>query len=360
MGSNLKSIVYLTVNTVNNKIYVGVHITETPYEFDNYYGNGITGTSSYWFKHPKNPFHFACKKYGLNSFRRYTLFVFDTYEEALAMEAQIVDDEFVKRADTYNVALGGGAGLVPSTEIEIHQYDLDGNYLKTYRSKADAGRAYGIASSSFNDAIMYKRQYLGSFWSETKLTKFNLEEAKIKNNRKVYAYDFNGNFCNEYNSCGECARKMDVRLQTVQRAIERQLKCVGFYLSYDKLDKFVKISKKRIRNRIIYQYDINGNFLHEFNNINDVKNICGTKYRFLHNAINNKAKCAGFFWRYERFDKIDVPTKKIVKIGQYDLDGNLVKVWDSYRECNKEFSSLRHVLNGKRTQTKGFVFKYID
>ena len=35
MENNLKSILYMTVNTVNNKIYVGVHITETPYEFDN-------------------------------------------------------------------------------------------------------------------------------------------------------------------------------------------------------------------------------------------------------------------------------------------------------------------------------------
>lgn len=47
MGNNLKSILYLTVNTVNNKIYVGIHITNKPFEFDGYYGNGITGTSSY-------------------------------------------------------------------------------------------------------------------------------------------------------------------------------------------------------------------------------------------------------------------------------------------------------------------------
>ena len=37
MGNNLKSILYLTVNTVNNKIYIGIHITNKPYEFDGYY-----------------------------------------------------------------------------------------------------------------------------------------------------------------------------------------------------------------------------------------------------------------------------------------------------------------------------------
>lgn len=140
MENNLKSILYMTVNTVNHKIYVGIHITNKPYEFDNYWGNGITGTSSYHFKHPSSPFHYAVKKYGLKAFRRYTLFVFDTYEEARKMEKIIVDEEFVKRPDTYNVALGGGCGLVPSVEIEVHQYDLDGNYLKSFRSYSCACR----------------------------------------------------------------------------------------------------------------------------------------------------------------------------------------------------------------------------
>lgn len=30
MENSLKSIVYVTINTINNKIYIGVHITETP------------------------------------------------------------------------------------------------------------------------------------------------------------------------------------------------------------------------------------------------------------------------------------------------------------------------------------------
>ena len=150
MENNLKSILYMTVNTVNNKIYVGIHITNDPYKFDNYYGCGINGTSSYWFKHPKYPFQKACKKYGLKAFKRYTLFVFDNYEDARKMEATIVNEEFLKRPDVYNIALGGGSGLIPSTEIEIHSYDSDGNYVASYRS-------YKFESVVFNtlDANLY-------------------------------------------------------------------------------------------------------------------------------------------------------------------------------------------------------------
>jgi hypothetical protein len=41
MGNNYKTIVYLTVNTVNKKIYIGIHDTENPDKFDGYIGNKI-------------------------------------------------------------------------------------------------------------------------------------------------------------------------------------------------------------------------------------------------------------------------------------------------------------------------------
>lgn len=37
----MKYIVYQTTSKVNNKIYIGVHKTETPDKFDGYLGNGV-------------------------------------------------------------------------------------------------------------------------------------------------------------------------------------------------------------------------------------------------------------------------------------------------------------------------------
>jgi hypothetical protein len=72
-----KYIVYLTVNTINNKIYIGVHGTKTPDKFDGYLGNGIFSNRPSTITHPTTPFHYAVKKYGFKSFKRSTLAVFD-------------------------------------------------------------------------------------------------------------------------------------------------------------------------------------------------------------------------------------------------------------------------------------------
>lgn len=358
MESSLKTILYMTVNTVNNKIYVGIHITENPYKFDGYYGDGITGTSSSWFKHPKYPFQRACKKYGLDAFKRYTLQVFDNYDDARKAEAFIVNEEFIKRSDTYNVALGGGCGLVPSIEIEVHQYDLDGNYIKTYRSKSDAARKNNISIMSIHRAILNKSICAGYYWSETKLFKLNIEEMSKSQKKPVYIYNMQGEFIEQFESFSSCAKKLDVCLSGVQKAINSQTKCNGFYISLEKVDKFIKTPKTRKRHNIVYQYNLNGKYIQECT-FDQVKAICGKEYSKFRSAIREGYSCANFLWSYNKLESISPCNKnQTKKIYQYDLKGNLIKVWDSYRECCKQFSNLREVLKGVRSQTKGFTFTY--
>ena len=103
MENNYKTIVYMTVNTVNNKIYIGVHNTENPDKFDGYIGNGVNVFHPYTIKHPTCPFHYAVKKYGFKKFKRYILQVFDNREDALKLEKVLVNEDFIRRDDTYNI-----------------------------------------------------------------------------------------------------------------------------------------------------------------------------------------------------------------------------------------------------------------
>lgn len=88
-------LVYLITNTVNGKIYVGKHETFDP--DDDYMGSGTMLRK-------------AQVKYGLDKFTKTILADFDEPWSMTNMEATIVDEEFVKRKDTYNVTTGGDGG----------------------------------------------------------------------------------------------------------------------------------------------------------------------------------------------------------------------------------------------------------
>lgn len=94
MGSIYYTI-YRTVNTVNNKWYIGYHSTENLH--DEYLGSG---------KLLKK----AIVKYGREVFRKEILYVFPTREEALEKEYELVTEAVVKDDQSYNLKTGGEGG----------------------------------------------------------------------------------------------------------------------------------------------------------------------------------------------------------------------------------------------------------
>lgn len=86
--------IYKITNLVNQMIYVGQHQTDNPN--DSYMGSGILIQK-------------ALQKYGKSQFKKEILFDFSTFDEMNAKEAEIVNEDFVSRSDTYNLMPGGDA-----------------------------------------------------------------------------------------------------------------------------------------------------------------------------------------------------------------------------------------------------------
>jgi hypothetical protein len=168
LKQSIKYIVYVTVNTVNKKIYVGVHTVKSK-EFDGYLGDEVLINKPSSYKKSKTLFHRAVNKYGPSAFIRCTLFEFNTMQEALDKEAEIVNEEFLKRSDVYNTTVGGNKPPIKCTKI--HQYDLDGNYITSYNSIKEAAEALKVKSVSVSESIKKHQACHNFLWSYDKVDK---------------------------------------------------------------------------------------------------------------------------------------------------------------------------------------------
>lgn len=95
-------ILYKTTNTINGKYYIGIHKTDNLN--DGYLGSGVLLKQS-------------IKKYGKENFVRIILSEEENYERLNELEREIVNEEFVKRRDTYNLEIGGRGGKVWTEEM---------------------------------------------------------------------------------------------------------------------------------------------------------------------------------------------------------------------------------------------------
>lgn len=109
----MKYIVYKTTC-----IYIGYHQTSNPEVFDGYLGCGLYKQHNEYIKHPKTAFHHAVVKYGVDNFKR----------------------------------------------DKLNRYTLDGKYIDSFESAAQAKKVLGLKLASISQA---NRQCNGFRWTRT-------------------------------------------------------------------------------------------------------------------------------------------------------------------------------------------------
>lgn len=360
----MKYIVYLTTNIVNNKIYVGVHRTENPDKFDGYLGNGVNRNNPSSIKNPSCPFHYAVKKYGFDSFKRSIIQVFDTVQEALTLEGIIVDEEFIKRTDTYNITLGGG--LSPLLNKVIYQYDLNGNFIKEWNSIAEATESFNgkRVSGNIGRAVINKTTSYNFLWSDSKYDKLDITQFNIYNPKiPVHIYDINCNYVQSFQSMSECCKHLDCPLEHIQRAIVMNTLVKGFYISKELYNIFKPIKLPRLSGDV-HQYNLDGTYIKSYKSIKEVEKEFGEKMQGINTSIKMGEQYKGFLWaRGEKLEFVKpykTPKCSAKKIGQYTMEGELVKIFNTVREARKEFPNVSKVLNGQAKHCHNFTFKYIS
>ena len=300
----MEYIVYETTNLVNNKFYIGVHKTEDSNVFDGYIGCGVYMQHPSSYMNPKTPFQFAVKKCGIKNFKRKILKVFDNVDDALKLEAELVAINFIKRTDTYNIALGG-------TESEID------------------------------------------------ITQFSYHHGT-----PTYKYSASGKLVDSYESVTEAAKDAGCKEKVIYRAIKSGMKRGDYYYSYTLTDNFIPNKLPSLKGKTIYVYDLEGNYVTSLLSGEELKTFFNTThYGNIRQALLNDRPYKGYQLSLEKKDKLhkaNAPQNISKRIGCYDLNGNLVEEFSSIKQTTKKYGSgVFRVLNNRQKQTKGFIFKYL-
>ena len=155
------------------------------------------------------------------------------------------------------------------------------------------------------------------------------------------------------------------------------------YENLDKLnsDPIMKEHIRRIKaieckercSKKVNQYDLNGNFIREWNSLSDVNRELGYSLASLSECCNGtRNKAYNCIWSYEKRDKewfiqreeeIKIRRRRPSKpVNQYDLNDNLIKSWYSGHEIQRELGFLRSNIvsccNGTAKTAYGFIWRW--
>lgn len=117
--------VYRVTNLINGKIYIGKHMApkEDPLN-ESYLGSGIA-------------INRAIRKYGKDNFKKEIIAVCETEQDALEIERDIVNIDFIKREDVYNASVGG-YGFTSEYLLKLHSQNPSlGKEIAATRSKKE-------------------------------------------------------------------------------------------------------------------------------------------------------------------------------------------------------------------------------
>lgn len=194
-----------------------------------------------------------------------------------------------------------------SIEKEVEQYDLDGNYIKTYKSLAEASRENkGITESSISaccrNKIVSTNGYQWKFSGDEKIIIKNKKEQLLKRNIPVFQYDLNGNFIKEYSNITSCYKELGKRdngiISQVCKGNRKQY--LGYQWRYKESTlKLNKLSDKK--EKPVNMLSLEGKIIKSFNSIKEASRYLGREDNGAISRVckGKKETYLNFKWTYK-------------------------------------------------------------
>ena len=362
--------VYAHVNKQNGKMYIGItNNTKKRWEC-----NG---------KNYKNCVHFwsAINKYGWDNFNHIILIDNVSFSIACEMEIYLIK-KFNTINEGYNIMAGGTGGRTRTNPV--YQYDLKGNYIRSWENPSLAEKYYGITQCAIHETSSSK-SICGYQWSFEYLEKMQPYETINKRYvTPIYQYDIDGNFIKKWDYLNDAIKEYG--LYTKLNADGTNKTAYGFRWSYSYKEKLEQLpviepkprkkKPKELLNTLgntpkVYRFDLSGQLIKIYDNCRSVLyDLNDANPKTIYKLCNKWDQFVYFdsVWVYEEDINngyveliIDRHKKLHPKIIQYDLDGNFIKEYetmDDVKRAGYSRSSVSNVCNGKGKTSSGYQWRY--
>jgi group I intron endonuclease len=169
-------LIYKITNIINNKIYIGSHKTKD-------INDGYMGSGKYLNR--------AFSKYGKENFTKEILFEFDNAKDMYAKETEIVNEDFLKRNDIYNLKVGGQGGFDYINSKKLN--NSTGQYLKAATNSANKRLGKPGRKHTEEEKIQASKRVSGDNRPKLFTFKGRKHSLKTKQKMKENKKHFNGN-----------------------------------------------------------------------------------------------------------------------------------------------------------------------
>jgi hypothetical protein len=257
------------------------------------------------------------------------------------------------QAVIYKISINGqdyiGSTINYSRRIAQHKANLKSNthcnkILQNYWNKY---KVLNVSILEHIDENQIKNMWeIEKKWIEKLNAKFNIQDPETNFTVKpVYKFDLEGNLLKKYSSVSEASKDVTCSYSSIIHCAQEKENLTksagGFQWSYS--STITKYHSKKFKK--IYVYDIEGNYLKEYDSMKEICIKMFSNKKFIDGLINrickNKsASIEGYRFSYEKLDKLD--NSLLLKIGknypivQYNKKKEKLKVWNTIKHASEE------------------------
>jgi len=246
---------------------------------------------------------------------------------------------------------------------EISQYDLDGNFIRTYSDASEAGKAVKISSSHISSAAKNRGTYTagGYIWRRGKASQVDIAALMnmpgihlsplVKNLKRIGQYDLQGNLVQTFATITEACSKLGMNSSSSLRAVlnGKRHTCKGYIwrrgtsarISVNNIvsGRSYRLSALSVEARKVTQYNFDGIRIRTYATVHKASRETGINRSTIQRVLSGQyVTGGGYLWQYGEALRIDLrPFRKHPRFDQSKLGIYLAEK----RERNKRRKKLR-------------------